>query len=72
MTRAYEQVVRNKGSHGIDNMKVDQLKPYLKDNWEQIKSQLEAGSYKPQPVRRVEIEKPDGGIRLLGIPTVTS
>ena len=71
MTRAYEQVVRNKGSHGIDNMKIDQLKPYLKDNWEQIKrSQLEAGSYKPQPVRRVEIEKPDGGIRLLGIPTV--
>jgi group II intron reverse transcriptase/maturase len=70
MTRAYEQVVRNKGSHGIDNMKVDQLKPYLKENWEQIKSQLEAGSYKPQPVRRVEIEKPDGGIRLLGIPTV--
>jgi len=70
MTRAYEQVVRNKGSHGIDNMKVDQLKPYLKDNWEQIKSQLEDGRYKPQPVRRVEIAKPDGGIRLLGIPTV--
>ena len=70
MTRAYERVVENKGSHGIDNMKVDQLKAYLKDNWEQIKSQLENGSYKPQPVRRVEIEKPDGGIRLLGIPTV--
>jgi len=71
MTRAYERVVKNKGSHGIDHMKVDQLKPYLKDNWEQIKSQLLAGTYKPQPVRRVEIPKPDGGgIRLLGIPTV--
>ena len=70
MTRAYEQVISNKGSHGIDNMKADQLKPYLKDNWEQIKSQLIAGTYKPQAVRRVEIPKPDGGIRLLGIPTV--
>jgi group II intron reverse transcriptase/maturase len=70
MKRAYEQVVRNKGSHGIDNMTVDQLMPYLKVNWEQIKSQLLAGTYKPSAVRRVEIPKPDGGIRLLGIPTV--
>jgi group II intron reverse transcriptase/maturase len=70
LKRAYEQVVRNKGSHGIDEMKVDQLKPHLQANWEQIKSQLEAGTYKPQAVRRVEISKPDGGIRLLGIPTV--
>jgi len=70
MTRAYEQVVSNKGSHGIDKMTVDQLKPYLKENWEKIKSQILAGTYKPQPVRRVEILKPDGGIRLLGIPTV--
>jgi len=70
LKRAYEQVVRNKGSHGIDNMTVDQLKPHLQDNWEQIKSQLMAGTYKPLPVRRVEIPKPDGGIRLLGIPTV--
>lgn len=70
MTRAYERVVANKGSHGIDKMPVDQLKPYLKANWEGIKSQLLAGTYKPQAVRRVEIPKPDGGIRLLGIPTV--
>jgi len=70
LKRAYEQVVRNKGSHGIDGMTVDQLKPHLQDNWEQIKSQLMAGTYKPSPVRRVEIPKPDGGIRLLGIPTV--
>jgi group II intron reverse transcriptase/maturase len=70
MTRAYEQVVSNKGSHGIDNMKVVQLKPYLKENWEQVKRQLLNGNYKPKAVRRVEIPKPDGGIRLLGIPTV--
>ena len=70
MTMAYEQVVRNKGSHGIDNMTVDQLKPYLRENGAQIKSQLLDGSYRPQAVRRVEIPKPDGGIRLLGIPTV--
>jgi group II intron reverse transcriptase/maturase len=70
LKRAYEQVVRNKGSHGIDEMTVDQLKPYIQANWEQIKSQLLAGTYKPSPVRRVEIPKPDGGIRLLGIPTV--
>jgi len=70
LKRAYEQVVSNKGSHGTDNMKVDQLKPYLQVNWEQIKSQLLEGKYKPTAVRRVEIPKADGGIRLLGIPTV--
>jgi group II intron reverse transcriptase/maturase len=70
MKRAYEQVVRNKGSHGIDGMTVAQLKSHLSENWEQIKSQILDGSYKPSPVRRVEIPKPDGGIRLLGIPTV--
>jgi len=70
MTKAYERVVDNKGSHGIDNMTVDQLKPYLKENWELIKSQLMTGTYKPSAVRRVEIPKPDGGIRLLGIPIV--
>jgi group II intron reverse transcriptase/maturase len=70
MFRAYEKVVSNKGSHGIDKMTVDQLGPYLKENWLAIKSQLLAGTYKPAAVRRVEIAKPDGGIRLLGIPTV--
>ena len=70
MTDAYEKVMANKGSHGIDNMTVDQLKPYLWDNWEQIKRELLDGTYKPKAVRRVEIPKPDGGIRLLGIPTV--
>ncbi|MDR0272214.1 MAG: group II intron reverse transcriptase/maturase, partial [Clostridiales bacterium] len=70
LKRAYEQVVRNKGSHGIDGMTVAQLKSHLQENWEQTKSQLMTGKYKPSPVRRVEIPKPDGGIRLLGIPTV--
>jgi group II intron reverse transcriptase/maturase len=70
MTYAYERVVRNKGSYGIDGMTVDQLKPYIQENWVEIKNQLLTGKYKPVAVRRVEIPKPDGGIRLLGIPTV--
>jgi retron-type reverse transcriptase len=51
-------------------MSVDELSPYLVENWEQIKKQLLAGEYKPLPVRRVDIPKPDGGKRKLGIPTV--
>jgi group II intron reverse transcriptase/maturase len=71
MKQAYEKVVSNKGSHGIDKMTVDQLKPYLAIHWEEIKSQLLDGTYKPLAVRRVEIPKPDGGgTRLLGIPTL--
>jgi group II intron reverse transcriptase/maturase len=70
MTSAYERVVRNKGSHGTDKMTVDQLKPYIQENWEEIKSRLLAGTYNPSAVRRVEIPKPDGGVRLLGIPNV--
>lgn len=70
MSKAYRRVVSNKGSHGVDGMKVDELLPYLNENWLSIKEQLLEGKYKPHPVRRVEIPKPDGGIRLLGIPTV--
>ncbi|EGD50359.1 RNA-directed DNA polymerase (Reverse transcriptase) [Thermoanaerobacter ethanolicus JW 200] len=70
MEAAYKRVVANKGSHGVDGMEVDELLPYLKENWATIKQQLLEGKYKPQPVRRVEIPKPDGGVRLLGIPTV--
>ena len=70
LKQAYEQVVRNKGSHGIDGMTVAQLKSYLQGNWVEVRSRLLAGTYKPSAVRRVEIPKPDGGIRLLGIPTV--
>ena len=67
---AYKKVVANKGSSGIDGMKVDELLPFLQEHYETLKADLLNGKYKPQPVKRVEIPKPNGGIRLLGIPTV--
>ena len=67
---AYKKVVANKGSYGIDGMRVDELLPYLQRNYETLKADLLSGKYKPQPVKRVEIPKPNGGVRLLGIPTV--
>jgi len=70
MFQALDRVRRNRGSHGVDGMTVDKLPLYLKTAWPFIKEQLLTGTYKPQPVRRVEIPKTDGGIRLLGIPTV--
>jgi RNA-directed DNA polymerase len=70
MILAYKQVVRNKGSAGIDKMSVDQLKPYLAEHWAEIKESLLRGKYKPQAVRVVFIPKPKGGQRQLGIPTV--
>lgn len=69
--QAYLQVVRNKGAEGVDGMKYTALKEHLEKNGEIIKEQLRTRKYKPQPVRRVEIPKPDGGIRNLGVPTVT-
>lgn len=70
MNFAYKRVKANKGSHGVDGMTVDELLQFLKQNGKQLIQTLLEGNYKPQPVRRVEIPKPDGGIRLLGIPTV--
>ena len=70
MLLAYKKVKSNKGSPGIDKISTEDLKDYLKENWEQIKEQLLRGDYQPQPVRRVEIPKPNGGVRKLGIPTV--
>jgi RNA-directed DNA polymerase len=67
---ALAQVKRNKGAAGIDGMSVDDLPAYLKEHWPTIRAQLLDGAYKPQPVRRVEIPKASGGVRLLGIPTV--
>lgn len=67
---AYKKVKKNKGSHGVDGMKIDELLVYLRQNGEQLKKELLEGSYIPKPVRRVEIDKPDGGKRMLGIPTV--
>lgn len=68
--RAYRRVKSNKGAPGVDGMTVEELGPYLKENWERIRTELLEGRYRPQPVKRVEIPKPDGGVRKLGIPTV--
>jgi RNA-directed DNA polymerase len=68
--RALARIKANKGSAGMDGMTVQQLPEHLKQHWPIIREQLLSGTYKPQPVKRVEIPKPDGGIRKLGIPTV--
>jgi RNA-directed DNA polymerase len=68
--QALRRVKANKGSPGIDGMRVEELPGYLKQHWPAIREQLLSGTYQPQPVRRVEIKKPDGGVRKLGIPTV--
>lgn len=70
MLTAWQSVKRNAGAAGIDKMTVEKLPAWLRANWEQIKADLLAGRYHPQPVRRVDIPKPGGGIRTLGIPTV--
>jgi group II intron reverse transcriptase/maturase len=67
---ALQRVETNGGAPGIDGMTVKELRPYLKERWLDIRAALDAGSYQPNPVRRVEIPKADGGVRLLGIPTV--
>jgi RNA-directed DNA polymerase len=67
---ALKQVKGNKGSPGVDGMTVQQLPDYLKEHWPAIREQLLSGTYRPRPVKRVEIPKPDGGVRQLGIPTV--
>ena len=70
LKKALAQVKRNKGAAGVDGMTVSDLPTYLKEHWPAIRAQLLDGTYKPQPVRRVEIPKASGGVRLLGIPTV--
>jgi len=70
MRLALKRVEQNKGSAGGDGMTVDDLRPFLLSHWSSLRSALLAGTYRPQPVKRVEIPKPSGGIRLLGIPTV--
>ena len=67
---ALAQVRRNKGASGIDGMEVSELKGYLDEHLEEIKESIRNRTYKPQPVKRVEIPKPDGGVRKLGIPAV--
>ena len=70
MMKAMKRVIANKGSHGVDGMGCDELRESVINNWLKIKAKLLEEKYIPSPVRRVEIPKPDGGIRLLGIPTV--
>ncbi len=68
--RALKRVRSNKGSAGIDGMRVEELPEYLRGNWERIRAELLAGRYRPSAVRRHEIPKSGGGVRQLGIPTV--
>src|SRR5437870_1635885 len=70
LKQALQQVKANKGSAGVDGMTVGGITDYLKQHWPAIREQLLSGTYEPKPVRRVEIPKPDGGVRQLGIPTV--
>jgi group II intron reverse transcriptase/maturase len=67
--RALERVQANGGAPGVDGMSVEELPEHLKAHWPSIREKLEAGTYQPSPVRRVEIPKPSGGVRLIGIPT---
>jgi len=70
--QALRRVKANKGSPGVDGMTVEQLPGHLKEHWPAIREQLLSGAYRPQPVKRVEIPKPDGGVRKLGIPMMIS
>lgn len=70
MIEAMKRVIKNRGSHGVDNMRYDELRDFVIKHWVTIKLKLLEGTYNPSPVRRVEIPKPNGGVRLLGIPTV--
>ena len=67
---AWRHVRKNKGSPGVDGMTIDETREYLKEHWSTIREQLLAGTYNPQPVKRVNIPKPDGGVRKLGVPCV--
>lgn len=67
---AYKRVVRNQGAGGVDGRSVDDLKHQIETDWPVIREQLLSGSYEPSPVRKVQIPKPGGGERTLGIPTV--
>ena len=71
VTKALKQVTANKGAGGVDGMQTHELENYLTANWQTLRESILTGSYKPQAVRKVEIPKPQGGTRMLGIPTVT-
>jgi len=69
MWLAYQRVVENKGAPGVDGLTVEQLKGWLKAHWPRVRQALLEGEYIAQPVRRVDIPKPQGGVRMLGVPT---
>lgn len=71
MLKAYRRVVKKGGAPGVDGITVEQLGAHCREHWEQIRKEILEGTYTPQPIRKVEIPKPDGGTRTLGIPTVT-
>ena len=70
LERAWKRVRQNKGSPGVDGMTIENARDYLREHWPSIRSQLLEGTYQPKPVKRVEIPKPDGGVRKLGVPCV--
>jgi RNA-directed DNA polymerase len=70
LAQALEAVKRNQGAPGIDHMRTTELEGHLQAHWEKIRAKLLAGAWVPAPVRRVEIPKPNGGTRMLGIPTI--
>jgi group II intron reverse transcriptase/maturase len=70
MNKAMKRIIKNKGSHEIDGIKIEELKPYLMEHGKALVQQILAGKYEPQPVRKVDIPKPDGGTRGLGIPVL--
>jgi retron-type reverse transcriptase len=71
LMEAHKRVKSNRGTAGVDGMTVDELMPYCRANWDEIREKLLNGSYSPSPVKKVEIPKPNGkGTRILGIPTV--
>ena len=70
MYMALDKVKANKGAGGIDGIEIEDIDQYLRENWVEIRDKIRRRKYKPQPVRRVEIPKPNGGVRNLGIPTV--
>jgi len=72
LKEALRRVRANKGAPGVDGITVDDLVDHLREIWPTIREQLLSGTYEPQPVKRVEIPKPDGGVRKLGIPTVAA
>ena len=70
MLESYKRVLSNKGAPGIDGVTVKELQDFCNTHWDRIRGELLRAEYKPQPVKRIDIPKPGGGLRMLGVPTV--